>query len=203
MVFDVVIANYDFLSPTQGFVEVTIKRLESMILNEAINLRSKGLLYFYSNSKASYDVRSNTFTKEGSSLREGDRVFDPATPGSPKIMEVSNLIFATQLPKEQLREGNDYDIVLPRETKARVYRLERADAEFDYYHFYPHESGSPEVTGRFNQIPAVFTKGKGRALPSEIEVDVEGAKKTLPYDKIAKTKFEVDFSTTHVVLATG
>lgn len=174
-----------------------------MILNEAINLRSKGLLHFYANSKANYDVKSNSFTKAGSALREGDRVFDPDMPGKTRIMEVANLLFATQLSKEQLREGTDYDIVLPRETKARKFRLERADPQFDYYHFYPHETGAPEVTGRFSQIPAVFAEDMGRALPSDVEFDVGGSKKTLPYDEIAKKKFELDFSTTHVVLATG
>jgi len=39
--------------PTQGFVEVTIKRLESMILDEVINLRSKDLSTFSPTAKSS------------------------------------------------------------------------------------------------------------------------------------------------------
>jgi hypothetical protein len=190
-----------FRSPTQGFVEVTIKRLESMILNEIINLRAKGLLQFYSNSDVSYDAKTNTFTKTGRSLREGDRVFDPEFPS--RIMEVSDLRFATQLSKTEVQEGNDYDIVLPREIRARRYRLERADLEFDFFHFYPHEPGAPEVTGQFGRLPAVFRAGEGRSLPSDIHFYLDGKKQILSYDSIEDKKFRVDFSATHVVLAIG
>jgi hypothetical protein len=173
-----------------------------MLLNEIIKTRSKGLMYFYANSAIFYDPAKHIFTKEGGSLREGDRVFDPNSP-TPRIMEVSELVFATQLPKMSLQEGMDYDIVLPRETMARKYRLERADAEFDHYHFHPHEAGAPEVTGKYSRLPAVFDAGKGRSLPSDILFDVDGKKHKVAYDIAAATKWELDFSNEHVVLAIG
>jgi len=38
-------------SPAQGFVEVTIKRLEDMLLNTVIELMSKDLLDYYQDSR--------------------------------------------------------------------------------------------------------------------------------------------------------
>jgi hypothetical protein len=73
-------------------------------------------LQFYSNSDVSYNAKTNTFTKTGRSLREGDRVFDPEFPS--RIMEVWDLQFATQLSQTEVQEGNEYDIVLPREIRA-------------------------------------------------------------------------------------
>jgi hypothetical protein len=189
-------------SPTQGFVEVTIKRLEEMILNEIIKLRSKGLLFFFANSAIDYDATTHIFTKGGGSLREGDRVFDPDS-STPKIMEVLDLLFARQLAKADLREGMDYDIVLPRETMARKYRLERADVDFDHYHFHPHEPGAPEVTGGYSRLPAVFAAGKGSTLPSEVLFDVGGKQHKVAFDMVKDRKWELDFSNEHVVLAIG
>ena len=46
-----------------------------MILDEVINLRSKDLLHFFSDSKIKYDVVANTFEKKGRHLKIADISF--------------------------------------------------------------------------------------------------------------------------------
>jgi hypothetical protein len=58
-----------FYRPAQGFVEVTIKRMESMLLDEVIKLRSKGLLHYYSDSAMECNEDSGTFVMNRMNLR--------------------------------------------------------------------------------------------------------------------------------------
>ena len=187
--------------PNQGFVEVTIKRLESMILDEIINLRSKDLLEFYADTKVLYDPISNAFSKKGDKLKPGDIVFDPED--ETKTIEVTGVTFARQLTKDAFVEGSDYDLILPREKTQRTYRLQKADPQYDFFQFVPLVPGSEEVTGSFSSLPSIFHKGEGRTDPVELLGKVNGKPTSFPFDGVKGKNFTVDFSTSHVVLATG
>jgi len=58
--------------PTQGFVEITIKDLECMLHVEVSRLWSRGVITVYTDSKAQYDLATNSLTKFGTSLKDDD-----------------------------------------------------------------------------------------------------------------------------------
>lgn len=187
--------------PAQGFVEVTIKRLESMILDEIINLRSKGLLHFYSDSKVKFDAVKGTFEKQGAHLKIGDRVFDAGKDSD--VMEVKDFVYPERVPVDALVEGTDYDIALPREKRVRNFRLVQMEKNFDWYHFTAHEPGINDVVGSFGVLPPVYMSGHGRVDPAGIIVDVNGSRRELSYDANKRKSFFLDFSRTHVMAAIG
>jgi len=185
--------------PSQGFVEVTIKRLESMILDEVINLRSKELLHFYADSKIKADVVAGIFEKQGDALKIGDDVFD-----GDELMKVVDFTHLSAATPQDLVAGQDYDIVLQREKKVRKFRLVQKDADYDWYQFESHEAGVRDVTGSYNNLPPVYLAGKGRTTPSAIIMeDIDGSRKELSFDAVEKKFFRMDFSRTHVVVALG
>ena len=55
-------------------MEVTVKRLENMLLDEIIRLRSKDLLHYYSDSKVEVDVNTGALKKKGGALKVGDLI---------------------------------------------------------------------------------------------------------------------------------
>jgi hypothetical protein len=195
------VSRFEFLlsRPTQGFVEVTIKKLESMILDEVINLRSKDLIHFFSDSKIEYDAIAGTFEKFGKSLKQGDVIF--ANEKLSEIMEVKDYAYPKRLTARDLVVGQDYDIVLPRDKKVRSFRLVQMDDNADFYQF--SALGVKDVAGSFNALPPIYKSGQGRIDPSGIIVDVNGSLRELPFDANKDKKFRLDFSTSHVVVGTG
>ena len=180
---------------------MTIKRLESIILDEIINLRSKELIHFYSDSKFEYEPDAGTFEKKGRYLKVDDRIFDAGQGRA--IMDVKGFVYNSRVTVEQLVVGSDYDIVLPREKQPRKFRLVQMDSSYDWYQFIAHEPGVKEVTGSFNKLPPVYLSGKGRVDPSGNIVEINGSKRELPFDAVKEKKFRLDFSATHVIIASG
>lgn len=172
-----------------------------MILDEIINLRSKGLLDFHSDSRFDYDPEADTFTKKGRALKEGDRMFDSGD--NLHIMEVKGFVYSSRVTVGQLVVGNDYDIVLPREKISRNFRLVQMDTGYDFYQFVAHEPGVKDVTGSYSALPPVYLSGKGRVDPTGIIVDANGSKRELPFDAVKEKTFRLDFSATHVIIASG
>ena len=77
------------------------------------------------------------------------------------------------------------------------------DSRFDWYQFAAHEPGVRDVTGSFSALPPLYLSGKGRVDPSGVIVDVNGSKRELPFDAVKEKKFRLDFSATHVIIASG
>lgn len=187
--------------PTQGFVEVTIKRLESMMLDGVINLVSRGLVDYYAESEITYDVYNGTFDKKGEALKLDDVVYDPKDP-SQALMVVGGFEFASRVLKDELLIGNDYDIVLPREKKPRKFGLVAVSG--DYYEFACHDPSVPDVTGTYNALPPVYVENQGRTKPTGVVMRMnDGSRTVLGYDAVATKKFRMDFSKTHVIVASG
>lgn len=168
-------------SPLQGFVEVTIKRLESMMLDAVIQLRSRDLLSYFAESKIEYKIPNN-FTKKGVHLKIEDEVLENGKNG--RMMVVKQFTYKSQVQKSQLVPGNDYDIVLPREKQARLFRLQESDPTKDWYHFVPHTPGVREVFGSFTSLPPVFLKGEGRVDPTDVVFTTGNSERSMPYDEI-------------------
>jgi hypothetical protein len=191
-----------FYRPAQGFVEVTIKRMESMLLDEVIKLRSKGLLHYYSDSAMECNEDSGTFEKKGRSLKVGDLLCDESNESA--SLKVIDFGYEENLRVENFILGCNYDIISPREKSVRCYRLVQIDHEFDWYHFSPHEAGVREITGGFGQLPPVYAKGCGRIDPTEILVQNESnIIICLKFDEVKDKKFRLDVSKSHVILSLG
>jgi hypothetical protein len=188
--------------PTQGFVEVTVKRLENMLLDEIIRLRSKDLLYYYTDSKVDVDVTTGALKKRGGALKVGDRI---QPNGDGKTWEVKSFIYNSSLEPHELIQGGTYDIVSPRDGKVHPYRLERMDARFDWYHFTAQEARAADLAGKAGQLPPIFRSGEGRIDPTSIMIE-EGQteeRDVLDFDKVAKTSFDLDVVNCHVLIAYG
>lgn len=169
-----------------------------MILDEIVNLRSRDLMQYYTDSKINYDAVAGTFEKEGKFLKVEDRFVNDA-----EVMQVRDFVFPSRVLANDLIEGKDYDITLPREKKVRSFRLIQMDTGFDWYQFSAHEPGVKDVSGSFRALPPIYLSGQGRVAPNSVIVDVNGSKREIPFDAIKDKKFRMDFTSTHVVVALG
>ena len=184
---------------SQAFVEVTIKRMEIMILDEIINLRSKGLLEFYADSKVKYNALDCIFEKLGRTMKVGDRFFRGT-----EVLEVCDFMYPTRASVDVLVEGQYYDIALPREKSPIKYRLVSKRHDYDWYHFSPNVPGYKDVQGSYGNLPPIYLDGKGRLEPEAIVVETStGSKLELRFDEIKEESFVMDFSGTHVMAAIG
>ena len=118
-------------------------------------------------------------------------------------MKVQDFVYKSRVTVRDLEEGQDYDIVLPRDKKVRSFRLVEMDKVYDWYQFSAHEPGVRDVSGKFNDLPPVYLSGHGRIDPTGIVVKVNGTKEELPFDSVAEKDFRLDFSASHVIVALG
>jgi hypothetical protein len=184
-------------------VEVTVKRLENMLLDEIIRLRSKDLLDYYSDSKVEVDVNTGAVKKMGEALKVGDLIHPN---GDGKAWEVTGFTYNSNLKPHELIQGAAYDIVSPRDGKVLPYRLERMDTNFDWYHFTAQAADAADLAGNGGQLPPVFRSGEGRIDPISITIECKGQTNdinTLDFDKSAKLSFDLDVANCHVLIAYG
>jgi hypothetical protein len=184
-------------------VEVTVKRLENMLLDEIIRLRSKDLLHYYTDSKVEVDVNTGALKKKGEALKVGDLIYPN---GDGKNWEVTGFTYNSSLKPHELIQGGAYDIVSPKDGKVRPYRLERMDTTFDWYHFTAQEAGAADLAGKAGEIPPIFRSGEGRTDPTSIAIECKEEteeRDTLDFDKSAKMFFDLDVANCHVLIAYG
>jgi hypothetical protein len=184
-------------------VEVTVKRLEVMLLDELIRLRSKDLLHYYSDSKVEVDVHTGALKKKGTALKVGDLI----TPyGDGKNWAVTGFTHNSSLKPNELIQGGAYDIVSPKDGKVHHYRLERLDSSFDWYQFTAQDAGEADLAGKASDFQRIFKSGEGRSEPTGIMIECKGQKgetDTLDFDKSAKMFFDLDVINSHVLIAYG
>jgi hypothetical protein len=179
---------------------VTIKRLESMLLDEAINLRSKDLLLYYSDSQIQHNVDDGTFEKTGRSLKIGDVVRE--LPDN-KLLKVVGFAYESRLSSADMVEGQYYDIAVARAKKICRCRLVEKNQTYDWYRFMS-DDGARDISGSFDQLPPVYQDGTGRIDPTQIAVEVNGSQQDfLSYDDVAEKTFQLDMSDSHAVVAIG
>jgi hypothetical protein len=191
--------------PNQQFVELVIKRLEAMLLDEVINLRSKNLLEFFSDSMIQFDADSVTFRKAGDALKPGDVVVDDATGEKLKVKE---FLYEHTLCSAGLISGQEYDIFLPNERKARTFKLELADTESDWYKFVermdPTDERVPIVfQGSFAELPPAYRTGFGCPDPSSVTFMKSGLSREESFETVRKKTYMLMFEKAHVVVALG
>jgi hypothetical protein len=184
-------------------VEVTVKRLEVMLLDEMIRLRSKDLLHYYSDSKVEVDVHTGALKKQGAALKVGDLI-NPN--GDGKNWAVTGFTHNASLSPNELIQGAAYDIVSPKDGKVHSYRLERLDPSFDWYQFTAQGAGEADLAGKGSDFHRIFKSGEGRSNPTGIMIENKGQKgetDTLDFDASAKKFFDLDAVNSHVLIAYG
>jgi hypothetical protein len=202
--------------PSRGLVEVTIKRLQSMLLDTAIQLCAKDLLRCFADSRVSIDSATGSLKKWGDNLKSGDCI---RLANETRAWKVRDFGFESSVAAVDLELGQLYDIVPPGDNRAYCYRLNKVDREIDWYEFvYQHvdtvEESVAQETGNNNNLvgikrnlPPIFPRGRGIVKPSRIIIESVGGPdvevKELDFDDVAKQVFEIDVSDHHVLLAIG
>jgi hypothetical protein len=176
--------------------------MESMLLDEVINLRSRGLLNYFSDSPITCDEATRTFEKVGSSLKVGDLIQSDNEDEESKT--VCDFIYEKHLTVSDLVVGLDYDIVHPREKRVRCYRLVRIEQDFDWFQFSSFEPGVRDISGAFNQLPPIYACGKGRTDPKAVLFETaDGSRRKMSFDAIKNKTFRLDVSKSHVIVSLG
>ena len=192
---------------SQGFVEVTIKRLEVILHEGLVMLASRDLVKYYAESGIEFDTDNDSFRMKGKSLNDGDSI-KLNEGGDDRIWRVKRFAYASSINSpDELVEGMNYDLVPHGSKEVRSYCLEEKDADFDHYVFTAHDVGVKDIMASFRHLPPIYPHGEGRLCPTGIvvqhESDYKVGTKMLDYDTVADTSFELDFSCLHVLIAAG
>jgi hypothetical protein len=176
-----------------------------MLLDEVINLRSKDLLEYFSDSMIQFDADSATFRKGGHALKPGDVVVDDDTG---EKLKVKAFFYEKTIASADLIKGQEYDIFLPDERKARTFRLEIADTESDWYKFVERmnqtgESDPIVLQGGFADLPPAYRTGSGRPEPTSVTFTKSGIPREESYETVCKKTYLLMFDKSHVVVALG
>ena len=128
------------LSNTQGFVELTIKSMESILHTEVSRLWSKGLLTVFTESKAQYDPLEKGLVKVGRNLKVDDIVlWHVDEHGQPSIdahrWRVAKLSFSVPLGVSDLKVGSEYCVWIRRKRKVLPFMLTKVDLASKVYSF--------------------------------------------------------------------
>lgn len=190
-------------SPLQGFVELTIKSMETALHEEAIRLRSKGLMKFYMGSGIDFDVEKGIFTKKGAALKVGDNIRIDGM-----RYRVAGHIHPRPLGIHQIFLGQVYDIFFPREDRVGVYRLVEAFPEMDIFGFEAVQGqiGLPSVLKGSFQRYKIFPRGLAKTEPLSVtlkQMDGGDHQKTIDFGSIKDEIFQIDVYDSHVLIAAG
>ena len=120
--------------PSQGFVEITIKDLESMLHVEVSRLWSRGIIELFTDSRAQYDHETNSMTKFGEFLKVGDVVYrnidaEGHASECSQSWKVVELVYTESLSINELRVGQIYGIFVREKHSVQTFVLESVDLE--------------------------------------------------------------------------
>ncbi|KAG7354351.1 hypothetical protein IV203_003707 [Nitzschia inconspicua] len=202
--------------PTQGFIEITIKDLECMLHVEVSRLWSKGVIEVFTDSKAEYDVNSNSLTKAGENLKVGDEILRRVDPDGKPSREyyrwiVRQLVYIPSLGLDDLRVGEEYVVYVQQDNAVLPFKLERVDLSTRSYFFKALKKNVPDIQADAYNLPSIYVKGtKRHADVSTVvfECAAKGESKTNHRDvfnmnDIREEKFTLDVGHTHVVECIG
>lgn len=93
---------------------------------------SKGLIGVYTDAKAQFDVTTNSLTKFGAALKQGDIILRKVDPNGYKsktfhTWRIQKLIYYESLRPESLVYGEDYGIYIQSEQAVLPYKLVAKD----------------------------------------------------------------------------
>ena len=202
---------YGNCSPSQGFVEVAIKRLEQILLEKVQHLASRELLTFYSDSKIQINFDNGTFSKKKEYLKEGDKVFR-----KDGVWQVSRFLYDGM---DRVEKGEDLEVnaiykVKPRGgNQARTFQLKRKNkgAEPEFYYFESLDDDAPDVVSglSFDKLPPIYflcpgdskTRGPNAASHVVFECKTRGVQERESVE--GKEECMLDMSKSHVLIAAG
>jgi hypothetical protein len=204
--------------PTQGFVEITIKDLESSLHTEVSRLWSRGIIFVHTDSKARYDATSNSMIKQGKNLKDGDVILRPVDSHGKDSShfhswKVSEVRYTKVLGVEDLKVGEEYGVWIHQEQKMLPYTLVAVDLDAELYTFRSHSKDKSKLCVNAKNLPSIYPPGTTTKAHAGVrEVVFEGLgnrqegelpKQTVPFDPIENVNFTLDLGNTHVVEAIG
>jgi len=202
--------------PDQGFVEITIKDLENMLHVEVSKLWSKGLIECYTDSRAQYDLESNSLTKQGQHLKAKDQVLRRVDPqgrlsSKPFSWKVADFTYASPLSLVELIVGREYGLFNPTRNKILPFTLAALDSKTGTYTFKSQDPTVAVLKVNAENLPDIFEKGVERdgEITSMILESVQKSslggytREELPMREIKKERFTLDVGHTHVVECIG
>ncbi|CAB9528137.1 expressed unknown protein [Seminavis robusta] len=201
--------------PTQGFVEITIKDLESLLHSEVSRLWSKGIISVHADSKAKFDSDSNRLTKLGKHLKVNDiilrNVDENGVPCRREVRwKVVHLIYSQPLGLDDLRIDKEYGVYVRQENTVLPFKLVHVCLESKMYKFESLMDGKRlEVDPR--NLPSIYPKDTemhADVYAIALECSVIGkegfkARQELLMKTISDRKFTLDVGNTHVIEAIG
>ncbi|CAJ1945589.1 unnamed protein product [Cylindrotheca closterium] len=194
--------------PTQGFVEINIKRLEDILERELVSLASRDLLLYYHNSEIIVDPETLKLKKKGKHLK-----IDEVVVGADgKKLCVSKFDYKEKLVKpSELKAGTAYRIGIDGDSQLLPYRLSHKDA-YGWFHFNNLSLQCKPFSVRETELPAIYESFKGEASPTEVELIEFGSgtaaldsqtQSSVNFTELRDQEFEIDVSDCHVVLSSG
>lgn len=148
----------------QGFVEITIKDLENMLHVEVSKMWSKGLLSVYSDSKSTFDPKTNSLAKLGAHLKLNDAILrrvnqDGRRVNSYHSWKVVEFDHTNSLGTEDLTLGEGYGIYVREANAILPYMLTGIDLQTQIYTFVALQDGQSDIQANATSMPYVYPKG--------------------------------------------
>lgn len=202
--------------PTQGFVEITIKDLECMLHVEVSRLWSKGVIEVFTDSKAQYDVASNSLTKAGEQLKVGDAILRRVDPDGKRSKDyyrwiVRELEYIPPLGLDDLRVGEEYVVYVQQENSVLPFKLDKVDLSTRMYLFKSLRKKTADLQADALNLPSIYPKGTKRHADIStvvFECTAKGESDINHRDQfhmndIREERFTLDIGYTHVVECIG
>ena len=201
--------------PAQGYVEITIKDLECMLHTEVSKLWSKGVIGVFTESKAQYDVASNSLTKFGEHLKLGDKILRRVDAnGNPSKefhrWKISEILYAEALGIEDLRVGEEYGVYVRQENAIFQFTLTGVDLQTRVYNFKSHKKKIENLAATAHDLPSIYPKGTSHADADMVVITclAKGDEESFycehfPIDELKGQQFVIDIGYAHVVECTG
>lgn len=209
-------ASFVLFSPTQGFVEITIKDLESLLHTEVSRLWSKGLISMSADSKASFDSETNRLTKLGMYLKVNDcieRQVDPDGKGCQRsyTWKVVDLIYSQPLGLDDLQIGIEYGVYVRQRGAVLPFKLIKVCLHSRTYTFVSltGEVGNVEINAK--NLPSIYAKDTNNHADVHallVECSRKGrndghTRQELLMRAVEQEKFILDVGNCHIVEAIG
>lgn len=202
--------------PDSGFVEITIKDLENMLHVEVSKMWSKGLLQLHTDSRLSYDPKSNSLTKLGDHLKKDDAILrfkdeNGSDTFDPVPWKVTELKYKKSLSVDEIEVGNEYGIYVRVENAVLPFELSSIDPGTQTYTFKSLDTRKPDLIVNAADLPSIYPKGTKRhaeVTEAVFQCNKKGRsgrylREKLSVDEIRDKKFTMDIGQTHVVEAIG
>lgn len=180
---------------------MTIKLLERLLHDEAIQLQSRGLMKYYTGSGIKFDVENGLLLKTGFELKPGDNIRV-----NNSRWRVYGHVYPQPLKSDEVEINREYDILFPEEKCVGCYRL--VELAHDYFASFVSTRDSELPTllqGPFDQFQ-VFMKDKATTEPTGIalrRMDGQSGEGMLDFNLVREQTFPLDVFDSHVLVAAG